>query len=641
MQSAKKPTKFMTNPYHIANELGKRCDNSHIHQPLVDGRAKNAGKYPEGLCKAICRGLIKEQQRIAQQLCAVAEVRPGHWPQGLPNPEDFHENFEDEIRRLTENQEGAAYDDLTGMPLDRKKVEEARKEEMDYVRNKQVWKKIPRAEAARRGCKVIKTRWIDINKGDDDHPVYRSRFVAKEFNNGEEAGLFAGTPPLEGLRYLIHEAATWEGEEKIVMINDVARAFFEAAAVRQVCVELPDEDIGPKDAGKDLVGLLRMSLYGTRDAAKNWQDEVARVMRRWGFAQGVYNPCLYYHAEWGIRTLVHGDDFVSAGGREGMKKFRRVLEERFKIKTKLVGAAGGEEETEARVLNRVVRITAQGWEYEPDPRHVEMLIDGLALRNAKSVNTPGEDEKKWEADENQEELSSAQAKAFRGHAARLNYLAPDRPDIAYSVKEVCRHMAKPSVGAWKKLKRLVRYLLGTTRTVLVYPWQGVETDIETYSDSDWAGCRRTGKNTSGGAVTIGEHYIKGWSSTQAGIALSSAEAELVAMTKAVAETMGIANMIRDLGHDKKGVVYADSSAALAIADRKGSGKLRHINIRMLWIQEQERKEIVETRKIRGEVNPADLMTKYLSGSRGEDLMRRLGQQRREGRAEAALEVKGR
>ena len=88
-----------------------------------------------------------------------------------------------------------------------------------------------------------------------------------------------------------------------------------------------------------------------------------------------------------------------------------------------------------------------------------------------------------------------------------------------------------------ELKRIVRYLVGTRRTVLMYLWQGEEVDIETYSDSDWAGCRTTGKSTRGGTVMIGEHYIKGWSSTQASITLSSAEAELVAMTEAIAEIM--------------------------------------------------------------------------------------------------------
>ena len=640
LAAAKKSTRFMTNSYHIAREVSRRCDGVHKHQPLLDGRAQAVQRFPAELCRAICRGLINEERRKVERVSAVAEVKPGVWPQGPPNPKEHHEDLEEEIRRLTDQGSDMAYDDVTGMPLNRRKVEAARREEIQYVRDKKVWTKIPRAEAQRQGYKIIKTRWIDINKGDDENPVYRSRFVAKEFNTGEVAGLFAGTPPLEAVRYLVHEAATWQGEEKIIMINDVARAFFEAAALRKVCIELPEEDKSPSDQAKDLVGLLRMSLYGTRDAAKNWQEEVARMMKAWGFVQGQYNPCLYYHPQWGLRTLVHGDDFITVGSRDSAKKFRDALEKRFKIKTQLVGAGGGEEQGEARVLNRILRVTPQGWEYEPDPRHIDLLIDGLGLKEAKAVSTPGEDDRKWEEEENAKDLPAGQAKIFRGHAARLNYLSTDRPDIAYSTKEVCRAMATPTVGAWKKLKRLVRYLLGTRRTVLMYPWQGAELDIEAYSDSDWAGCRKTGKSTSGGALLIGEHYIKGWSSTQASITLSSAEAELVAMTKAIAETIGVSNMVKDLGHHLKGVVYADSSAALAIANRKGSGKLRHINIRMLWIQEKERKEEVETRKVQGLLNPADLMTKYLAGPRGVDLMRRVGQERREGRAQAALEIQG-
>ena len=141
-------------------------------------------------------------------------------------------------------------------------------------------------------------------------------------------------------------------------------------------------------------------------------------------------------------------------------------------------------------------------------------------------------------------------------------------------------------------------------------------------------------------MTIGEHFIKGWSSTQTGIALSSAEAELIAMTKATAETMGVVSMIQDLGCNVKGIVYADSSAALAIADRKGSGKLRHINIRQLWIQEKQRKDEIELRKIKGSMNPADLLTKYLTSNRTSDLARRLGQRVLEGRANIALDLQG-
>ena len=125
-----------------------------------------------------------------------------------------------------------AFDDVTGMKLEAGKVKEARSKEIQYVRDMRVYDKIPRSQAQRQGWKVVKTRWIDINKGDDENPNYRSRLVGKEFNNEQMDGLFAGTPPLEALRFLIHEAATVRSDEplgsKVLMINDVSRAFFEA-----------------------------------------------------------------------------------------------------------------------------------------------------------------------------------------------------------------------------------------------------------------------------------------------------------------------------------------------------------------------------------------------------------------------------
>ena len=103
-------------------------------------------------------------------------------------------------------------------------------------------------------------------------------------------GIFACTPPLEALRAIVREATTIrQGEDmesKVIMVNGVSRAFFEAPAVPQVFVELPWEDISNADKVADNVGHLQMSLYGTRDAAMNWQEEVAREMRKWGFQRG-------------------------------------------------------------------------------------------------------------------------------------------------------------------------------------------------------------------------------------------------------------------------------------------------------------------------------------------------------------------
>ena len=198
----------------------------------------------------------------------------------------------------------------------------------------------------------------------------------------------------------------------------------------------------------------------------------------------------------------------------------------------------------------------------------------------------------------------------------------------YPTKEICRHMAKPTRGAQKKLKRLGRYLQESPRTMMVYEWQGDESLISGYTDSDWAGCRVTGKSTSGGALMIGTHFIKGWSRTQNHVTMSSAEAELIALVKCSAELLGIRSMMKDWGIEASGNIYADSSAALAIANRKGAGKLRHIHVSSLWAQEKQDHEI-DYRKVLGTENPADLMTKYLVRDKIDACMARLQQARLE------------
>ena len=71
---AMRPTKCCTNSRSIARELSKRCDGQHEHQTLLNGRAKDAARYPEGLCRAICRGLMKDMGERAMNINMIAEV---------------------------------------------------------------------------------------------------------------------------------------------------------------------------------------------------------------------------------------------------------------------------------------------------------------------------------------------------------------------------------------------------------------------------------------------------------------------------------------------------------------------------------------------------------------------------------------
>ena len=102
--------------------------------------------------------------------------------------------------------------------------------------------------------------------------------------------------------------------------------------------------------------------------------------------------------------------------------------------------------------------------------------------------------------------------------------------------------------------------------------------------------------------------------------------------------MGIQSLLRDWGEEATATLYADSSAALAIAKRKGAGKLRHINVSALWIQDVQDREGAEYTKILGTENPADLMTKYLARDKIDKHMSTIGRDFKEGRADAGLEM---
>ena len=182
-------------------------------------------------------------------------------------------------------------------------------------------------------------------------------------------------------------------------------------------------------------------------------------------------------------------------------------------------------------------------------------------------------------------LEENKATMFRQLAARANYMAMDRADIQFAVKEICRSMANPTIGSWRQLNRLARYLKKRPRAVAKFDFQERSRIVDGYSDSDWAGCRRTARSTSGGALMIGNHLIKSWSSTQKNITLSSAEAELVASVKVCGETIGLVQLAADWGLDMKGKIHVDSSAAIGVAHRRGNGKLRHVKVGSLWIQE--------------------------------------------------------
>jgi len=643
----RKATGFLTNSGAIAQALSRRCSGrdgrcsrprggTHVH---CEGRvARDAARYPRGLCQAILRGCIAQMKDDGIVQTGTSGLQAPH--------EDVDAMVATHQPSIDTFRSGKFRDDMTGQVLVDSLVYDARRRELEYFGSKGVWTKVPRKQAYdRTGKAPITVRWVDVNKGDDDSPRYRSRLVARQLKSRDKSGdsYFSPTPPLEGLRAVLSLAATscgsWrpvldpESEDRTqISTVDITRAYFNAVKDEddETYVELPSEEPG---AGVTCARLLR-HMYGTRGAADGWQEEYSTALVAMGFRQGMSSPCLFAHLERQVFISVHGDDFTSVGSKRQLDWFEETLKQRYEL---TVGPRLGPADSDAKegtILNRIIRWTPQGIEYEADPRQAEKLIRECGLEGSNAVCTPSVRESAAQVAEDKP-LEERLHTAYRASAARANYLAADRVDLQYPAKEVCRWMSSPTANSWASMKRMTRFLGGLPRLVFTYPWQTVDA-VDIYVDTDWAGCPRTRRSTSGGCVMLGAHAVKTWASTQTGVSLSSGEAEFYGVLKGSGIGLGFQSLLADLGVTLPLRVWTDSSAAIGICTRQGLGKLRHLATHLLWIQQAVRSRRFELRKVNGEQNPADLFTKHMvTREKMAGLVRMLGCEYRGGRAEAA------
>jgi hypothetical protein len=655
MASAKKPTRFLSSSPAILEALSRRCRGDHDHAPLRGGtRAKDAAVYPPGLCGAIAQGAAEQLRRDSKDGLALSPTagfhvggrasaegtgRGLHALHGGRNhragastevrcEEETSGRVRDEDEEMAAWPEKEIYDEITGAALPQELVRQARAEEVKFMLDWGVWEKALITDCWRETGKApIGSKWVDVNKGDATKPQIRSRFVVKEIATYKSDDFFAATPPLESLRLLLSLAASGEHDTKIEVL-DARKAHLHAFADRTVFTMLPPEKAEPGYCAR-----LRRCLYGTRDAPKRWEAFLAEQLVALGFAKGRASPCCYFHAKLEVRCIVHGDDFVLSGRAEALDHVKVGMHERFLLK-ELGRLGGGQGELkELRILNRVIRWTPTGLKYEADPRHAEIVVRGVAGAE-RALSTPGTSSKDFESPGEEDELPERTARLFRSFAARANYLALDRPDLSQATKELCRRMSAPRAADLRALSRVARYLMDAGRVVYEFPWQRRPT-LRAYTDSDFAGCVATRRSTSGGAVLLGSHLLKHWASTQKKITLSSGEAELGAVVRGVSEALGIQSVARDLGVELQPEVHADSSAAIGICHRCGIGKVRHLAVAQLWVQDLVRSKACRLYKVLGTENPADLMTKPLARAEIDGHLVRLGLSRAVGRAESA------
>ncbi|XP_042012165.1 secreted RxLR effector protein 161-like [Salvia splendens] len=194
-----------------------------------------------------------------------------------------------------------------------------------------------------------------------------------------------------------------------------------------------------------------------------------------------------------------------------------------------------------------------------------------------------------------------------------------RPDLAHAVSVTSRYMSNPGKSHWQALKWMLRYLKGSSEYGISYKGFRDQTKevLEGFCDSDYASNKDNRKSQTGYIFTMYGSAVSWKSNLQSVVALSTTEAEYIALTDAVNESFWIRGMMEDLGEKQgKVAVNCDSSSAICLSKHQTfHERSKHIDVRLHFIRDEVKKGMIEVRKIATEHNPADALTKVIPASK--------------------------
>ena len=253
----------------------------------------------------------------------------------------------------------------------------------------------------------------------------------------------------------------------------------------------------------------------------------------------------------------------------------------------------------------------KGFLKKVSPKFVMEAAAQLGISHATPARTPGI--KVTPKDSDDTEATIEDAKLYRSVVGKLLHVQEDYVDCTYVIKELSRHMAKPRVIDIQALRHLVRYMLGITEDFQEMVPDHDQDCIVIYADSDWAGCKTTARSTDCVVALIYGAMVGFSSRTQTTIAQSSAEAELGAIHRGALAGVYIQNLWHEItGELLKIRVFSGSAAGRAISQRLGVGRVRHLQVRQLYVQSLVAAGRVTIEKVATEENVADLGTKILT-----------------------------
>lgn len=250
--------------------------------------------------------------------------------------------------------------------------------------------------------------------------------------------------------------------------------------------------------------------------------------------------------------------------------------------------------------------------------YTESILTRFGMQDAKPIRSPVDTSTKLV--KGGDEDTCVDQQLYQSAVGSLLYLSTaTRPDITYAVSNVAKFCAKPTQQHWVAVKRIFRYLRGTQNYGLLYSRSDSSKNCVGFSDADWGGDLCDRKSTSG---YIGGTAVSWRSKKQSCVALSTAEAEYIALASAAQESLWLQQLLADLNKEqtKTMVIFEDNQSAICMSrNPQFHGRSKHIAIKYHFIRDQVSNGSIELKYCKTNDMVADIMTKGLSGEQFEKL----------------------
>ena len=490
--------------------------------------------------------------------------------------------------------------------VDSSKWELAMKDEMKSLISNQTWElaELPM------GKKALHNKWVyRIKEEHDGSKRYKARLVVKGFQQKEGIDyteIFAPVVKLNTIRSVLSIVAS---EELYLEQLNVKTTFLHGDLDEEIYMHQPE---GFSEEGKkNMVCKLKNSLYGLKQAPRQWYRKFDGFMHKEGFQKCNADHCCFfkrYKSSYVILLLYVDDMLVAGSDMNDIRNLKMQLSNEFDMKD--LGPA-------KKILGmQITRDKQKGVLQLSQAEYINRVLQRFNMDKAKPVSTPLASHFRLSKDQYPQTKEEKEFMAKVPYASAIGSLmyamVCTRPDIGHAVGVVSRFMSNPGKTHWEAVKWILRYLQGTTEKCLHFGKGDLK--LQGYVDADFGSEVDHRRSTTGYVFTVGTTAVSWMSRIQKIVALSTTEAEYVAVTEASKELIWLQGLLAELGFtQEKSVLHSDSQSAIHLAKNSAfHSRTKHIDIRYHFIRSLLEDEVLTLKKIVGSKNPADMLTKVVT-----------------------------